>query len=169
MFLPNGGYSEEVIRTKVFEDYVRDHVDSWFSWVQKSKLGVERMEDLILVSSCTLVSSWAAATFVDNNMEAEISLASRVSNNVMTFAWSKNKGPVECRNSDPDQVRSPGYVYSACTNRFSCCVKRDPLWINASSSRASEQNAYFTLADESGLQQDPVLTILTAAEKMKYK
>ena len=72
-------------------------------------MSVERREDLILVSGCTLVSSWAAATFVSHtgNMEAEISLTSRAFNNGgASFAWSKNKGPVEYRNSDPDQVSS---------------------------------------------------------------
>ena len=70
MSLPHGGHREDVIRTKVFEDYIRDHVVSWFNWAQKNKLGVERMEDLILVTGCTLVTSWAAAAFEDNTIEA---------------------------------------------------------------------------------------------------
>ena len=61
----------------MFEDYIRDHVDKWFNWAQKTGLGVERMEDLILVTGRTLVTSWAAAVFVDNAFDAEISLASR--------------------------------------------------------------------------------------------
>ena len=118
MSLPNGGQREEVIRTKVFEDYIRDHVVSWFNWAQKNKLDVE-MEDLILVSSRTLVSSWAAAVFVDNNTEAEISLASiPLGNGGTNFVWSNFQGHVEYRDS-VDQVRSPGYVYLACTNFFS--------------------------------------------------
>ena len=98
-----------MIRTKVFEDYIRDHGVIWFNWAQKNKLGVERMEDLILVSSCTLVTSWAAAAFVDYNMEAEISLASRSHNNdgATSFVWNKIRGPVEHRNSLSGQVRSP--------------------------------------------------------------
>ena len=120
--LPNGGHREEVIRTKVFEDYIQDHVVSWFTWAQKNKLGVERMEDLILVTSCTLVTSWAAAVFLDDNMEAEISLESRALNNGGSrFVWNKTRGPVEHRNSpltSLDQVRSPSYAYSACTDFF---------------------------------------------------
>ena len=120
MSLPNGGHREEVIRTKVFEDYIRDHVVSWFSWAQKNRLGVERMEDLILVSSCTLVTSWAAAALVDYNMEAEVSLASRAFNNggATSFTWNKIRGPVEHRNSLSNQVRSPSYVCSASTDCF---------------------------------------------------
>jgi hypothetical protein len=107
--LPNGGHREYVIRMKVFEDYIRDHVDRWFNWAQNNKLGVERMEDLILVSGCTLVTSWAAAAFVDNTFEAEISLASRPLSNVgVSFVWGNVRGRVSYHNSRIDQVRSPG-------------------------------------------------------------
>ena len=105
--LPNGGHREDVIRTKVFEDYIRDHVDRWFYWAQNNKLGVERMEDLILVSGCTMVTSWAAAAFVDSIFEAEISLASRILSNVAaSFAWGNVRGRVVFHNSQFDPVRS---------------------------------------------------------------
>jgi hypothetical protein len=109
--LPNGGYREEVIRTKMFGDYIRNHVVSWSNWAQKHNLGVERMEDLILVTGCTLVTSWAAAAFVDYNMEAKISLATRELNNGgSSFVWNKIQGPIEYRNSPLDQVRSRSYA-----------------------------------------------------------
>ncbi|KAN0107071.1 hypothetical protein V8E52_010516 [Russula decolorans] len=98
--LPNGGHHEDVIRAQVFEGYIQDYVDSWFTWAQKNRLGVERVEDLILVSGCTLVTSWAAAAFVDDSMDAEISLASRTLNNGGTsFVWSNIRGRVLYENS----------------------------------------------------------------------
>ena len=98
--LPNGGRREDAIRTKAFEDYIRDHIVVWFTWAQNRKLGVERLEDLILVSGRTLVSSWAAAVFVDSNAEAEISLASRMHNGGgTTFVWRKIRGTVLFHNS----------------------------------------------------------------------
>jgi hypothetical protein len=106
--LPNGGHREDVIRTKVFEDYIRDHVDRWFNWAQNNKLGVERMEDLILVSGRTLVTSWAAAAFVDNTFDAEISLSSRSLSNIgANFVWCNVRGRVTYHNSRFDPVRSP--------------------------------------------------------------
>ena len=66
------------------------------------------MEDLILVSGCTLVTSWAAAACVDNTFEAEISLASRLVSNVgASFVWSNVRGHVSYHNSRFDPVRSP--------------------------------------------------------------
>jgi hypothetical protein len=70
------------------------------------------MEDLILVSGCTLVTSWAAAAFVDDTMDAEISLAaSRTLNNGgASFVWSNIRGRVLFHNSCFEPVRSKGYV-----------------------------------------------------------
>ena len=129
--LPNGGHREDIIRTKAFEDYIRDNVVSWFTWAQRNKLGVERMEDLILVTGCTLVTSWAIAVFMDNNIiEPEISLASIVRNNgCASFIWSGIHGPVLYRNSHFDSVRSTGYVYSASTDFFFLYGKQESVMI----------------------------------------
>jgi hypothetical protein len=106
--LPNGGRHEDVIRAQAFEDYIQDHADSWFTWAQKNRLGVKRVEDLILVSGCTFVTSWAAAAFVDDTMDAEISLASRTLNNGgASFVWSNIRGRVSYHNSCLQPVRSP--------------------------------------------------------------
>ena len=92
---------------------------SWFKWAQENKLGVERMEELILVSGCTLVTSWAAAVFMDDNMEAEITLESLpLSSGGAVFVWSDVQGP-EYHNSDFDSVRFSHNIYLACTDFFS--------------------------------------------------
>jgi hypothetical protein len=105
--LPNGGHREDVIRTKVFEDYIRDHVDSWFNWAQKNRFGVDRMEDLILVSGCTMATSWGAAACVDNTYEGEISLTSRAVSSVgASFVWGNGR-QVVFHNSRFDPVRFP--------------------------------------------------------------
>ena len=120
MSLPNGGHHEDVIRPQVFEDYIQDHVGSWFTWAQKNRLGVKRVEDLILVSGCTLVTSWAAAAFVDDTMDAEISLVSKTfDNGGARFVWSNIRGCVLYHNSRFEPVRFPCYVYSACIDVFS--------------------------------------------------
>jgi hypothetical protein len=93
----------------VFEDYIRDHADRWFNLAQNNGLGVERMEDLILVSGCTLVTSWAAAACVDmdTTFEAKISLTSRSLSNVeASFVWNNLGGRVVYHNSRFDPVRS---------------------------------------------------------------
>ena len=76
-------------------------------------------------------------------MYAEITLASRPLSNDgagLSFVWSNIRGTVEYHNSRFDPVRSPGYVYSACTDYF-ICYMNSKIRNNASSSEASEQNA----------------------------
>jgi hypothetical protein len=103
---------------KVFEDYIRDNVDKWFRWSKNMKLPVERMEDLILVTGCTLVTSWAAAAF-DGHMSVDsdpttISLEARKSDGGgAQYFWRNISGNVEYHNSRFDPVRSPGYFFSS--------------------------------------------------------
>jgi hypothetical protein len=123
--LPHGYHSEDVMRTKVFEDYIRDNADSWFRWSKRSGFPVERMDDLILVTGCTLVTSWAAAVFDNNKMStagldaATLSLDIQYSNRGgAQFFWRNDRGNVDYHNSDFDPVSFPGYVFSPWTLNF---------------------------------------------------
>ncbi len=113
--LPHGARSQDVIRTKLFEDYIRDNVDSWFRWSRKRGFPVENMEYLILVTGCTLATSWAAAAF-DGTMSRDsdattISLEARkFDGGGAQFFWRNSRGSVELHHSD--SVRSPAYFSS---------------------------------------------------------
>ena len=112
--LPHKGHRKDVIPIKVFGNYIRDNVDNWFRWSKEVFLPVEHMEDLILVTGCTLTTSWAAAAF-DGHMSVDsdamtISLEDRKSDGGGTqFFWRNIRGNVDFRNSP---VRSPCYVFS---------------------------------------------------------
>ena len=114
--LPHGGHREDVIRTKLFEDYIRDNVDSWFSWAKRRRLPVDHMEDLILVTGCTLVTSWAAAVF-DGTTGRLTDDATSISLDAQTFDhggarffWRNRRGNIEYHHSQFNPVRSPDYV-----------------------------------------------------------
>ena len=115
--LPHKGHRKDVMRTQVFKEYIKKNVESWFRWSRRMNLPVERMEDLILVTGCTLVTSWAAAAF-DGHMSEDsdpitISLETRESPGGRTrFFWHNTQEEVEYHNNDFDPVRSPGYVFS---------------------------------------------------------
>ena len=115
--LPHEAHCKDVILMKVFEDYIKNNVDNWFRWSRKMKLPVENMEDLILVTGCTLVASWAAAAF-DAHMSVDsdattISLEARNSDGGGTqFFWRNIRGTVDYRNSHFNPVRSPRCVFS---------------------------------------------------------
>jgi len=106
--LPHDGRRIDVTQTKVFEEYMRDHVDSWFSMAQQHNLHVERMEDLILVTGCTLVPSWGVAAFVDSALEAELRMRFLAhQNGGARFEWHENRPSIAFQNVHHDNaVRS---------------------------------------------------------------
>ena len=115
MFLPYKGHREDVNPIKAFEKHIRDNVDSWFRWSQEKMLPVGSMEDLILVTGCTLVTSWAAAAF-DGHISVDpttISLETRKSHGGRAqFFWRNSRGCVEYHDNSFDPVRSQSFVFS---------------------------------------------------------
>jgi hypothetical protein len=113
--LPHGARSEDVIRTKLYEDYIRDNVDNWFRWSRKARLPVEHMEDLILVTGCTLARSWAAVVFdrsiLRDSDSATVSLEVRKFNHGAQFVWRNIRGSVAHHHCD--SVCPPAYLYSS--------------------------------------------------------
>ena len=109
--LPHGGTREDIVRTKAFENCIKDNADNWFRWSKKMELPVEHMEDLILVTGCTMVTSWAAAAFDDRmpvgSYATTISLEARKSGGGgAQFFWRNIRGGVEYHNSRFKPVRS---------------------------------------------------------------
>jgi hypothetical protein len=145
--LPCGGQRTDAIRTKAFEVYIRDHIDSWFAFAQEKQLDVEHMEDIILVSGCTLVTSWAAAVFHDNSLDVEISLKSKaLGNGAAEFQWGPNilnPGGVYRHNSYLPPVRFLAYVDST---RPDPSLSRMAIHyrINVYSSGASERDVSYS-------------------------
>jgi hypothetical protein len=175
--LPRGGYREDAIRLRMFSDYIRDNADIWFNWSRSVDLPVERMDDLILVTGCTMVNSWAAAVFDDYNADAQVSLGSKILNNGgASFVWNNIRGTVEYHDSQLDPVRSllDSFTRSALTFCF-CFSKRvihSYLRIDASLSGASEQSASSSGLDQCELQQNPTATTATTlkpVETVKFK
>ena len=175
--LPHKGHHKDVIPKKVFENYIKDNVDNWFRWSKKMMLPVEHMEDLILVTGCTLVTSWAAVAF-DSHMSvdsdaARISLEARTSDSGgVQFFWRSIRGRVEYHNSGFDPVRSPFYFFLA---MHLCFLYRTRMFeslyprTNVSLSEVFVQSALSSEPNQCGLQQNPFPTTLTTAGRMRYK
>jgi hypothetical protein len=110
--LPCGGLRQVVIQTKIFEKYAGEHAASWFHWSKVRGLPIKRMEDLVLICGCTLVTSWAAVAFDDSARSAQVSLASRtLKNGGASFVWNKVNGTVERHDSQLDPVCFSLLVY----------------------------------------------------------
>jgi hypothetical protein len=159
--LPQDGLRKDVIRTKVFEDYIRDNVDNWYAFAVRRRLDVERMEDLILVTGCTLVTSWGVAAFVDSAQDAEILLRFRGT----FFDWREIRPSVTFQNSHPVRPHSQISPFHVLTEYFQSIIRTRT---NACSSEGFGQSASFC---GPGLraQQTHFPTILITGERTRYK
>ena len=126
MSLPCGGLRQDVIHRKVFEDYIKKNVGSWFNWSKERRLPIEYMEDLVFVYGCTMVTAWAAAVFDDYATEAQVSLTNRVLNNGgASFVWRNTRGTVEYHDSQLGSVCSlPATFTCRALTFFFCFTKR---------------------------------------------
>ena len=89
----------------MFQERIRDNVDSWFNWSRNADLPVDRMDDLILVTGRTLVSSYASTVFDDYVADAQISLVSRpLTNGGASFDWGNIRGTIEYHDSQLNHV-----------------------------------------------------------------
>ena len=112
LLLPHRGHHQDVIDTRVVEEYVRDNVGSWFDWSKENGLPVEHVEDLIIVTGCILASSWTRASFDNLNTPVDASITlhtQRLAHSGVQFFWSNIRGNVEYRNSHQGPVHSRGY------------------------------------------------------------
>ena len=99
--LPFSAVSEDAIRTKAFETYIRKHCDSWLDFAIVNNLDA-RLEDIILVTGCDLTSSWAMAAYT-NPSDPEITLSVRPEPpGSAVYQWSHTSQP---HNNEPTQVR----------------------------------------------------------------
>ena len=99
--LPFSGVSKDAIRTKAFETYIRKHCDSWLEFAILNNLDV-RLEDIILVTGCDLIASWAMAVYT-NPLDPDITLrVQRSEAGSALFQWSKTRQP---HHNEPNQVR----------------------------------------------------------------
>jgi hypothetical protein len=61
-----------------FGKWILRHIDSWFAFARERDLGIERMEELILVTGCDHTRSWANVAFFGGQDDAQASFGVEV-------------------------------------------------------------------------------------------
>jgi hypothetical protein len=54
------------------------HIDRWFAFARQLELGIEQMEELILVTGCDRARSWTNIAFLKNEWDAQASFGVEV-------------------------------------------------------------------------------------------
>jgi hypothetical protein len=66
------------------------HIDSWFAFARNLGLGIERMEEIVLVTGCDRTKSWANIAFLGNQADSQVSFGVKVKSPdpTITFQFS---------------------------------------------------------------------------------
>jgi len=64
-----------------------DHIDSWFDFFQSLKLGIEFMEDIVLVTGWHRTRSCTNVVFLDSGDGAQVSFGVRVGASGANIEW----------------------------------------------------------------------------------
>jgi hypothetical protein len=60
-----------------FKLWIVKHIDSWFAFARNLGLGIEQMEEIILVTGCDLTKSWANIAFFGNQIDSQVTFGVR--------------------------------------------------------------------------------------------
>ena len=71
------------------------YIDSWFAFARKLGLGIERREEIILVTGCDRTKSWANIAFFGNQADSQVSFGVRVENSDPTITFQISPADVQ--------------------------------------------------------------------------
>jgi hypothetical protein len=74
-----------------FEKWIVNHIDSWFRFMQDLGLGIEHMEDIVLVTGCHRTRSYTNAIFTESQHGARVSFGVRVGGSGSGVEWRSSR------------------------------------------------------------------------------
>jgi hypothetical protein len=69
---------EDTLAKSAFGKWIVKHIDRCFAFAQELEFGIERMEEIILVTGCDRARSWTNIAFLGGEADARASFGVRV-------------------------------------------------------------------------------------------
>ena len=98
--LPTQAKAENTIASADFAKWMIRHIDRWFAWARQLGLGVDLMEDIILVTGAHCTRSYTNVAFPGGQEDAQASFGAKVNQSGDTvsinwqFSHERNRGVV---------------------------------------------------------------------------
>ena len=96
--LPLQARGEDTIASADFGKWIIKHIDCWFAWARHLGVGVDRMEDIILVTGTHRTRSCTNVAFLGGQRDAQASFGAKVDrcgeNVSINWKPSQNRGAV---------------------------------------------------------------------------
>jgi hypothetical protein len=83
--LPTQARCEDTVALGDFGEWMIKHIDTWFAWVRRLGVGINRMEDIILVTGTHRTRSWTNVAFPGGQV-AQVSFGANVATRGDTVA-----------------------------------------------------------------------------------
>ncbi|KAI9439547.1 hypothetical protein H4582DRAFT_1812622 [Lactarius indigo] len=82
--LPVAAQREDTILRGDFAKWITKHIDSWLAFTRRLGLGIEQMEDIILVTGRHRTRSWTNIAFFEGQTTAQVSFGVQITDSVGT-------------------------------------------------------------------------------------
>jgi hypothetical protein len=76
--LPVTARREDTLAQGDFGRWIAKHIGSWFAFARGLGLGIEEMEEIILVTGCDRARSWTNVAFLGDQVDARVSFGVNV-------------------------------------------------------------------------------------------
>ena len=85
--LPVHAQRQDTLAREAFGKWMVSHIDRWFAFARQLELGIEQMEELILVTGCDRARSWTNVAFLKNQSDAQVSFGVDVHSLEGRISW----------------------------------------------------------------------------------
>ena len=72
---------EDTVALGDFGKWMTSHIDRWFAWARELGVGINRMEEIVLVTGAHLSRSWTNVAFLEDQTDARVSFEFQVTAN----------------------------------------------------------------------------------------
>ncbi|KAH9051056.1 hypothetical protein EDB87DRAFT_1799592 [Lactarius vividus] len=76
--LPIQARCENTVALGDFGEWMIGHIDPWFSWARELGMGINRMEDIVLVTGVHRARSWTNVAFLEGQTDSRVSFEVQV-------------------------------------------------------------------------------------------
>ena len=93
--IPVDAQRQDTLARGNFGTWMINHIDSWFTFARRLGLGIERMEEIVLVTGLHLTRSWANVAFFEGQTNGQASLGVNVIHGPdISIHWQCSPGSV---------------------------------------------------------------------------
>ena len=89
--LPIQAKRENTVLREGFGKWMIKHIDQWFAWTLDRELGVDQMEDIVLVTGTDHTRSWANVAFLGGQADARVSFGVEVTHSKINWQFSPER------------------------------------------------------------------------------